>query len=100
MVCGISSGWVVAIMKMHMAGRLFQRLEQGVEGGVGDLVGFVENVNLVAVARRAVAGGSRSSRISSMPRLVAASISITSTALPARESRVQESQTPQGSATG
>ena len=34
--------------------RLFQRLEQRVEGGVGDLVGFVENVDLVAVARRTI----------------------------------------------
>ena len=38
-------------------GRLFQRLQQGVEGGVGDLVGFVEDVDLVAVAGGAVAGG-------------------------------------------
>ncbi len=33
-----------------VVGRLFQRLEQGVEGRVGDLVGFVENVDFEAVA--------------------------------------------------
>ena len=38
-------------------GRLFQRLEQRIEGGVGDLVGFVEDVDLEAVARRTVARG-------------------------------------------
>src|ERR1039458_8442401 len=37
--------------------RLFQRLEQGVEGGIGDLVGFVENVDFEAVASGAIAGG-------------------------------------------
>jgi hypothetical protein len=37
--------------------RFLQRLEQSIESGVGDLVGFVENVNLEAVARRAVARG-------------------------------------------
>src|SRR5216684_5911195 len=37
--------------------RLFQGLEQGVEGGVGDLVGFVENINLIAVARGTIPGG-------------------------------------------
>ncbi len=35
--------------------RLLQRLEQSIEGGVGNLVSFVENVNLEAVTRRAVA---------------------------------------------
>ncbi len=40
-----------------MVRRLFERLEQRVEGGVGDLVRLVEDVDLVAVARRAVAGG-------------------------------------------
>ena len=65
-----------------VVGRLFEGFEEGVEGGVGDLVGLVEEVDLVFVARRAVRAASRSSRISSMPRLVAASISMTSTALP------------------
>ncbi len=41
----------------HMAGRLFQSLEQRIEGRVGDLVGFVEDIYLEAVACRAVAGG-------------------------------------------
>ena len=36
-------------------GRLFQRLEQRVEGGVGDLVRLVENVDLETVARRTIA---------------------------------------------
>ena len=36
-------------------GRLFQRLEQRIEGFAGDLVGFVDDEDLVAVARRAVA---------------------------------------------
>ena len=44
-------------MKMTCDGRLFEGLEQGVEGGVGDLMGFVEDVDLVAVAGRGVAGG-------------------------------------------
>jgi hypothetical protein len=60
-----------------MIRRFFQSLEQGVEGSVGNLVRLVENVDLEAVA----------------------SISITSTALPARIS-VHDSQIPQGSATG
>ena len=38
-------------------GRFFQRLEQGVEGGVGDLVGFVENVDFEAVAGGTVTRG-------------------------------------------
>ena len=38
-------------------GRLFQRLQQRVEGGVGDLVSFVENVNFEAVAGGTVARG-------------------------------------------
>ena len=40
-----------------VGGRLFEGLEQGVEGGVGDLVGLVEDVDLVAVAGGGVAGG-------------------------------------------
>ena len=40
-----------------VVGRLFERLQQRVEGGVGDLVRLVEDVDLVAVARGAVAGG-------------------------------------------
>ena len=41
----------------HVAGRFLERLEQRIEGGVGDLVGFVEDVDLEAVARGTVAGG-------------------------------------------
>ena len=40
-----------------VVGRLFEGLQQRVEGGVGDLVRFVEDVDLVLVARGAVAGG-------------------------------------------
>ena len=83
-----------------MGGRLFEGLEQGVEGGVGDLVGLVEDVNFVAVAGGGVARGvAQLAGTSSMPRLVAASISMTSTALPARTS-VQDSQVSQGSTVG
>ncbi len=39
----------------HPLGRLLQRLEQGVEGFAGDLMGFVDDENFVAVARRAEA---------------------------------------------
>ena len=38
-------------------GRLLQRLQQRIEGGVGDLVGFVENVNLEAIACRTITRG-------------------------------------------
>ncbi len=41
----------------HVSGRFLQSLEQSVEGRVGDLMGFVENVNLEAVARGAIARG-------------------------------------------
>ncbi len=43
--------------KDDVVGRLLECLEQGIEGGVGDLVRLVEDVDLVAVARGAVAGG-------------------------------------------
>jgi len=39
-----------------MRRRLFQGLQQGVEGGIGNLVGLIENVNLLAVASRTIAG--------------------------------------------
>ena len=39
------------------AGRFLQRLQQGIESRIGNLVGFVENVNLEAVARRTVTRG-------------------------------------------
>ena len=82
-----------------VVGRLLEGLEEGVEGGVGDLVRLVEDVDLVLVAGGAVAAASRSSRISSMPRLVAASISMTSTEWPEGIS-VQDSQMLQGSGVG
>ena len=43
--------------KNDMVRRLFQCLQQGIEGGVGNLVRFVENINLEAVARGTVARG-------------------------------------------
>ncbi len=43
--------------KDDVAGRLLQRFKQRIEGGVGDLVRFVENVDFEAVARRTIAGG-------------------------------------------
>ncbi len=36
--------------------RLFQRLQQGIKSGFGNLMRFVEDVDLVAVARRSIAG--------------------------------------------
>ena len=38
----------------HPLGRLLQRFQQRVESVVGDLVGFVNDEDLVAVTRRAV----------------------------------------------
>ena len=49
--------------------RLFQRLQQRVEGRLGNLVRFVEDVDLVAVARRSVAR-----RIAQLANLVDAAI--------------------------
>src|ERR1017187_7826853 len=40
-----------------MTRRLFQGLQQRIEGRVGDLVRFVKNVNLEAVARRTITRG-------------------------------------------
>ncbi len=40
-----------------VGGRLLECLEQRVEGGVGDLVSFVEDIDFVAVAGGGVAGG-------------------------------------------
>ena len=39
-----------------VGGRLFEGLEQGVECGIGDLVGFVEDVDFVAIARAGRSG--------------------------------------------
>ena len=41
----------------HVPGRLFQRLQQRVEGSVSNLVRFVEDPNLVAIASRTVTRG-------------------------------------------
>src|SRR6266853_3417569 len=40
----------------HMIRRLLQRFQQGVEGGIGDLMSFVENVDFETVTCRTVAG--------------------------------------------
>ena len=45
-----------------VVGRLFQSLQQRVESGIGDLVRFVEDVDLEAVAGRTVAGAPRAVR--------------------------------------
>ena len=54
-------GNVLGLGRRHheddVVGWLLEGFEQRVEGGVGDLVGFVEDVDLVAVARRTVTGG-------------------------------------------
>ncbi len=42
--------------KDNVAGGFFQNLEQGVEGGVGDLVRFVQDVDFEAIPGRAIAG--------------------------------------------
>ena len=57
MVCGNVLGLRGRHHEDDVVGRLLERLEQRVEGRVGDLVRFVEDVDFVAVARRAVAGG-------------------------------------------
>ena len=43
--------------ELDVAGRLFQRLEQRVEGRAGEHVHFVDDVDLVAIARGQVPGG-------------------------------------------
>ena len=55
MVAGILCASVVQSMKTTHARRLFDGLQQRVEGLVGDLVRFVDDEDLVAVARRLVA---------------------------------------------
>ena len=57
MVCGNILGLRGGHHEDDVAGRLFQRFQQRIEGRVGDLVGFVENVDFEAVARRTVARG-------------------------------------------
>src|SRR5262249_15098559 len=49
--------------------RLFQGLEQRVESRVSDLVGLVKDVNLVTIARRAIAG-----RVAQLADLVNAAV--------------------------
>ena len=55
MVAGILCDSVVHRMNTTHSRRLLDRLQQRVEGFVGDLVRFVDDENLVAVARRPVA---------------------------------------------
>src|SRR5437667_5096186 len=42
--------------KDHVSWRLFQGLEQSIEGRISDLVGFIEDVNLEPVARGTITG--------------------------------------------
>ncbi len=44
-------------MKTTCPGRLLQRLQQGIERGIGNLVSFVEDPDLVAIASRPVTRG-------------------------------------------
>ena len=54
----------------HVPGRLFQCLQEGIEGGIGDLVSFVKDVNLETVARRTI-----TCRLPQLPNLVDAAVS-------------------------
>ena len=65
--------------ELHVRRRLFQRLQQRVEGLRRQHVHFVDDVDLVARRDRRVADASMISRMSSTPVWEAASISITST---------------------
>ena len=82
--------------ELHMRRRLLQRLQQRVERRLGEHVHFVDDVDLEPARRAAKLTLSRSSRISSMPRLLAASISITSMSSP-EVMRRQTSHSLQGS---
>ena len=62
--------------------RLLDELQQGVERGVGELVRLVEDVHLVPPSAGCSTTRSRISRMSSIPRCDAASISITSREVP------------------
>ena len=53
----MSSGCVVGEHEDHVAGRLFERLQERVEGRISDLVSFVEDVDFEAIAGWPVAGG-------------------------------------------
>ena len=55
MVAGILCASVVQRMNTAHSRRLFDGLQQRVEGLVGDLVGFVDDEDLEAVARRLIA---------------------------------------------
>ena len=79
MVAGTLWGSVVARMKTTCGGGSSRVFRQGVEGLLGEHVHLVDDIDLVLAAW---AGRylifSRRSRISSMPRLLAPSISMTS----------------------
>ena len=79
--------------------RLFERLQQRVEGVLREHVDFVDDVDLVPRRDRPIAHASVSSRISSTPVREAASISITSTWRSSAIAR-QCSQSPQGETVG
>ena len=82
-----------------VVGWLLEGLEEGVEGGVGDLVGLVEDVDLVAVAGGSVAGG-----VPEFADLVDATIGggvdLDDVDGVSRTNSVQDSQTSHGSAVG
>jgi hypothetical protein len=87
--------------ELHVVGRLFDELEQGVEALRRDHVRLVEDEDLEPVARGANTARSRRSRASSTPLWLAASISTTSSEPPPlRPSSTQLSQTPHGTSVG
>ena len=82
-VIGIFVGFGGAKDELHMLGRLFQRLQQGIERLLGEHVHFVDDVDLERARLGRMFTFCRSWRISSMPRLLAPSISNASTSSPA-----------------
>ena len=79
--------------------RLFDRLQQRVEGRARELMHLVDDEHLVAVARRRRQAAITTSRMLSMPVWLAASISRTSISRPWAIS-MQASHSPHGSAVG
>ena len=82
-----------------MGRRLLDQLQERVPGGIGELVCLVKNVDLRTALDRLQDDALADFRMSSIPRWEAASISITSSDVPA-EIEIYEWQTPHGSAVG
>ena len=92
-------GSVVAEHKHHLRRRFLESFEKGVEGSRGQHVAFIHHVHLPARLHRGKAERSIRSRMLSTPVFEAASISITSSAVPAAIV-MHSSQVPQGSGVG